>query len=214
MFVDGGISLCVLFFSMSRAGDQNESKRGRSKSPQAGKRLIAGVSIFVFTGCGASSARLSVGPMLDSKSNVAIEATFSLGFGMPLDYKGRSRHFLQGLAFVGGGSDVDTGDKIFTTGLGADHIYAAHPRFNLRSGMYFVYRNRDEKPHERDFLGWGAHLALMPVGAFDDSSFIVPQFCFGPEFRLDQSWDAHVGIPRTHFGVPLVVEVNLLVAGD
>jgi len=91
---------------MSRAGDQNESKPGRSKNPHPGKRLIVGASIFVFTGCGASSARLSVGPMLDSKSNVAIEATFSLGFGMPVDYHQRSRHYVQGLAFIGGGSGV------------------------------------------------------------------------------------------------------------
>lgn len=214
MVVDGSSRVCVEFFSMFQPIGQYESENAWSKICRTGKRLFVVASFLQLMACGATSARLSVGPVLDSKNNVAIESTFSLGFGMPVDYSGRSRHFVQGLAFIGGGADVDTGGKIFTTGIGADHIYTPNRRFNLRSGMYFVYRNRDEKPQERDLLGWGAHLALMPVGASDDSSYIVPQFCVGPEFRVDQSWDADKGTPRTHFGFPLVLEVNLLVAGD
>src|SRR5690349_9184426 len=113
--------------------------------------------------CGASSARLSIGPVLDSETHASIESTFSLGFGMPVDYHGRSQHYMQGLAFVGGGGDLDTGDKIVTTGVGANYIYWAAPRFDVRTGLYFVYRNRDEKPNERDLFGFGGHLGIMPV---------------------------------------------------
>lgn len=176
--------------------------------------FLALVSNVVLAGCGASSARLGVGPMVDSNRNVGIEATFSLGFGMPLDYHGRSKHFLQGLAFAGGGADVDTGAKIGTTGIGVDYIYWAHPRVDVRSGMYFVYRNRADMPKERDLLGVGAHLALMPVANNSNSSIFLPQFCIGPEFRVDQSWDANTGKSRAHFGFPLVIEVNLLAVGD
>lgn len=169
---------------------------------------------FLLVGCGASSARLGVGPVLDSNSNVGIESTFSLGFGMPVDYQGRSKHYLQGLGFVGGGADVDTGAQIVTAGVGADYIYWAHPRLDVRAGMYFVYRNRVEMTKERDLLGLGAHVAIMPVAAGSNSNIFVPQFCIGPEFRLDQSWDSNSNVTRTHFGFPLVLEVNLLAAGD
>ncbi len=172
------------------------------------------LTVLVLFGCGASSARLGVGPVVDSNSNVGIESTFSLGFGMPLDYRGRSKHYLQGLGFVGGGADVDTGAKIVTTGIGADYIYWAHPRFDVRTGVYFVYRNRDEMAKERDLFGLGAHVALMPVATGSDSNIFVPQFCIGPEFRVDQSWDSNSNISRAYFGFPLVLEVNLLAAGD
>jgi hypothetical protein len=171
-------------------------------------------SILLLSGCGASSARLGAGPVLDSNGSVGIESTFSLGFGMPLDYRGRSRHYLQGLGFVGGGADVDTDATIVTTGIGADYIYWAHPRLDVRTGMYFVYRNREEMPNERDLFGLGAHVALMPVATESDSNIFVPQFCIGPEFRVDHSWDANSGVGRTHFGFPLVIEFNLLAAGD
>jgi hypothetical protein len=109
---------------------------------------------------------------------------------------------------------VDTGEKIVTTGIGADYIYWAHPRLDIRAGAYFVYRNRDQGPYERDLLGLGAHLALMPVATDSESNIFVPQVCIGPEFRVDQSWDSHSNLTRTHFGFPLVLEVNLLAAGD
>lgn len=172
------------------------------------------LAVYILCGCGASSARLGVGPVIDSNNNVAIESTFSLGFGMPLDYQGRSKHYLQGLGFVGGGADVDSGAKIITTGIGADYIYWAHPRLDVRAGMYFVYRNREEMTKERDLFGLGAHVAIMPVATKSDSDIFVPQFCIGPEFRLDQSWDSNSNLSRTHFGFPLVIEVNLLAAGD
>jgi hypothetical protein len=186
----------------------------RERDWSSGSLLVAIVTGFFSSGCGASSARLGVGPVLDSDGRVGIESTFSLGFGMPLDYRGRSQHYMQGLAFVGGGADVDTDAKIVTTGIGADYIYWAHPRLDVRAGMYFVYRNREDKPKEHDLLGMGAHVALMPVTTGSDSSIFVPQFCIGPEFRVDQSWDAHSNASRTHFGFPLVMEFNLLAAGD
>ncbi len=177
--------------------------------------LLFGCSaIFLLSACGASSVRLGVGPVVDSNNNVGIESTFSLGIGMPLDYRSRSKHYLQGLGFVGGGADVDTGAKIVTTGIGADYIYWAHPRLDVRAGMYFVYRNREEMTKERDLYGLGAHVALMPVLSGSASNIFVPQFCIGPEFRVDQSWDSNSNVTRTFFGFPLVLEVNLLAAGD
>jgi hypothetical protein len=79
--------------------------------------------------------------------------------------------------------------------------------------MYFVYRNKDEKPYERDLFGVGAHLGIMPV-LWDDGTWIIPQFCIGPEIRVDQSWDSHTDKARSHFVIPLVFELNLLAAGD
>lgn len=178
------------------------------------RAVVLGVALCIVTGCGASSARIGVGPMLDSSGSVGIESTFSLGFGMPVDYRGRSKHYLQGVGFVGGGADVDTNAGIVTAGLGADYIYWAHRRFDVRAGLQFAYRNRRDEPNEKDLFGVGAHLALMGVGATDDSSWIVPQLCFGPEVRIDQMWDSKTGHARTHFVFPLVVEVNLLAAGD
>ena len=186
----------------------------RARGRQGVPLLPAVVTGFFLTACGASSARLGVGPVLDSNSNVGIESTFSLGFGMPLDYRGRSQHYMQGLAFVGGGADVDTDARIVTTGIGADYIYWAHPRLDVRAGMYFVYRNREDKPKEHDLFGLGAHVALMPVATGSDSNIFVPQFCVGPEFRIDQSWDSNSNASRTHFSFPLVMEFNLLAAGD
>lgn len=178
--------------------------------------LVLGTGIFVNSGCGASTARLGVGPVLDSNGNVGIESTFSLGFGMPVEYDGRSQHHLQGLGFAGGGGDVDTGAKIVTAGIGADYIYWAHPRLDVRAGMYFVYRNRDDKPKEHDLAGLGAHIALMPVVIGDDTGIFIPQFCIGPEFRIDHSWDQapYSNASRTHYSFPLVFEANLFAAGD
>lgn len=177
------------------------------------KRVVGMFFLVALPACGASSARVGVGPVVDSDRHVGIEATFSLGFGMPLDYRGRSQHYMQGLGFIGGGADVDTGGKIVTTGIGADYIYWAHPRLDVRAGAYFVYRSRVEKPYERDLFGFGGHVALLPI-ATDDSGIFVPQFCFGPEIRIDQSWDSNTGKGRSHFGFPLVIEFNILAAGD
>jgi hypothetical protein len=176
--------------------------------------LLTASAILTTSGCGATSARLGVGPAIDSNGRVTIESTFSLGFGMPLDYEGRSKHYLQAASFIGGGADVDTGAKIFTTGLGVDYIYWGHRRFDVRTGAYFVYRYRPEPSRDLDLLGLGAHLGLMPIVKGTDSDIFVPQVCIGPEFRIDQTWDASSNRSRTQFTVPLVVEFNLLAAGD
>jgi len=170
--------------------------------------------LVALSGCGATSARLGVGPTIDSAGRVTIESTFSLGFGMPLDFKGRSQHYMQGLGFVGGGADVDSETKVPTVGLGADYIYWAHPRFDVRTGVYFVYRNREESTKELDLFGLGAHLALLPVLTKNNSDLFVPQVCIGPDIRVDQSWDANSRVSRSQFSVPLVIEFNLLAAGD
>lgn len=170
--------------------------------------------LIAMTGCGATSVRLGVGPSIDSRGRWAVESTFSLGFGMPLDYKGRSEHYLQGLGFVGGTSNIDSDGQGPTFGFGADYIYWAHPRFDLRTGAYFVYRNRDEPMKELDLFGLGAHLSLLPVLTKRNSDVFVPQVCIGPDFRIDQTWDANSRLNRTQLTVPLILEFNLLTAGD
>ncbi len=166
------------------------------------------------SGCGASSLRVGAGPITDSDGRVGFESTVSLGIGMPLDYSGQSHHFLQGLGYIGGGTGSEQGSGTFTTGAGLDYIYWAHPRVDIRAGLQFVYRNHGEEPRDVDLLGVGAHLALLPVVISSDSSWMLLQFCVGPEFRVDQSWNARGGSSRGHLAVPLVAEFNLLATGD
>lgn len=182
------------------------------------RHVAASLGIFgllvTMTGCGATSGRLGVGPVFDSAGRVAIETTFSLGLGTPLDFKGRSQHYAQALVFGGGSSDVDVDAQGPTFGLGLDYIYWAHPRFDVRTGIYFVNRDREEAMKERNLFGFGAHLSLLPVLTKSHSNISVPQLCIGPDLRIDQTWDVNSRLSRSQFSVPLVVELNFLVAGD
>jgi hypothetical protein len=216
----------VKFFTMSsKLGKRKILRRWLGDWPHIGNfvwRLLIVIcsvtTVLAMCGCGATSARLGVGPAIDSRGRVAIETTFTLGLGTPLDFKGRSQHYLQGLGFVGGSSDVDadvdSDGQGPTAGLGVDYLYWAHPRFDVRTGAYFVYRNRDERMKELDLYGLGAHLALLPVLTKKNSDVLVPQVCIGLDFRVDQAWDANSRLSRTQFAAPLVIEINLLAAGD
>lgn len=222
MCVDAFSRLLVQFFDMPPRSAKRENLRRWFRDWPYIEHFVWRLSIAIGSmstlmgtgGCGATSARLGVGPAIDSLGRVSIESTFTLGLGMPLDFKERSHHYLQGLGFAGGSSDVDSQVKGPTVGLGVDYIYWAHPRFDVRTGAYFVYRNRDEPMRELDLSGLGVHLALMPVLTNKNSDIFVPQLCIGPDIRVDQSWDAHSRRSRAQFAIPIVIEFNLLAAGD
>jgi len=86
------------------------------------------------SGCGATSIRLSVGPSLDDSGNAGFESTLSLGGGMPLEYSGRSHHYVQASAHAGGGYEGKTDVAFFSTGGQLDYIYFAEPKLLDRAG--------------------------------------------------------------------------------
>src|SRR4051812_34593961 len=104
------------------------------------RALLLVLCVSTLGGCGASSIRVGIGPTVDTGGRVGVESTLSLGIGMPLDYRGRSHHFLQAQASTGGGLDSQTKGGMVALGTALDYIYWAEPKLDVRVGAHFAYR--------------------------------------------------------------------------
>lgn len=144
---------------------------------------------------------------------MGVESTFSIGIGTPLDFKGRSHHFLQALGSIGGGFDGRTASGMVVAGADLDYIYWAEPRLDVRAGAHFSYVQPAKDGSEK-LYGAGAHIGILPALVQLESSWMAPQLVLGPEFRLTYLWSDPPGAARTLFSLPLVAELNLLAAGD
>lgn len=177
-----------------------------------GPRLLALIlGATAISGCGASTLRVEVAPTIDSGGRPGVESLLALGLGMPIDYGGRSHHFVQGLGFVGGGFDGRERAGELVTGAGIDYIHWAEPKMDIRAGARFAYR--DIKGEARAFA-MGGHFALMPMVMKDDSGWMALHLGLGPDLRIEYLWGDPRGENRTLFSLPLVLELNLLAVGD
>lgn len=161
-------------------------------------------------GCGATTIRLETAPTLDTGGRPGFESLVSLGVGLPLDFRGRSHHFIQARAAVGGGVDGQTARGMFVAVTDLDYIYWAEPRLDLRAGLRLSYRNTGDAK----LFGLGGRLGLLPIVHGDDANWLVWHFCLGPELRIESLWSDSTGAQRGLFSVPLIAELNFLAAGD
>jgi hypothetical protein len=190
-------------------------KRMRS----SGKTTRLGGLAVVFAapllaGCGATTLRLSLGPTADTDERVGFESSLAIGIGTPLSFDGRSHHFAQGLASLGGGYDGKTRAGFVGTSLAADYIYFAEPHLLVRAGVPLTLRLAPDSTAEPELFGVGAHVALMPVVAGSFGGPIVGLFCLGPDLRVERVADLDGGPARARFSLPFVAELVTLIAGD
>jgi hypothetical protein len=62
--------------------------------------------------------------------------------------------------------------------------------------------------------GFGGHGAVLPMVYANDASWLVTHVCIGPELRGEVLSGNPAGGALGLFSLPLVVELNLLGAGD
>jgi hypothetical protein len=170
----------------------------------------------LLSGCGAMTARVGIGPTLDTTGKPGFESMLTLGVGTPLDFHGRSHHFFQAASSVGGGMDSQTKKASVLLAQDFDYIYWAEPRLDVRAGMRLSFRSvpAADQGSGVKLYGFGAHMAFMPIVWHHDGGWLVSQFNIGPDLRLDYLWSDPGGYSRGQFSVPLGFELNGLGAGD
>lgn len=176
--------------------------------------FIALLLPLLLGGCGATTLRLDIGPSIDAFGGAGFESTLSLGLGMPLDYIGRSHHYVQAMGSLGGGLDTRDANALFISAASFNYIYWAEPSLDIRTGLRFSHRNRLPDAGKPGLYGFGGHLAILPVVIGDASGWAVAHFCLGPELRLESLWGSPPGDERLLFSLPLAAELTVLMAGD
>jgi hypothetical protein len=161
-------------------------------------------------GCGATTVRLELVPTVDSGGHVGFEVALGGGIGLPLDYSGRSHHFIQAREELGGGLDGQSRRAMFVTATDVDYVYWAEPRMDIRGGLRLSYRSLTDQK----LYGLGARLGLLPIVKGDDGNWLVAHLCVGPELRFENLFGDPSTGSRGLFSVPLVIEGNFLAAGD
>ena len=158
--------------------------------------------------------RLSAGPELGSNGDAGFDAMLNVGIGTPLDFEGRSHHYLQAHGSLGGGGTGAPLSGQFTALGGFDYIYWAEPRLVMRTGVLFAYRSVWDAPVASDLGGAGGHLALLPVVKLFEGGPMEALFAMGPDVRVLglTSFGTSPGGPT--FAVPLVAELDVFAAGD
>ena len=168
---------------------------------------------LLLAGCGATTVRVAVGPTLDSSGHAGVVSTLSLGVGFPVDFHGRSKHYVQGLASVGGGRDGATGAGVVVAATDLDYIHWAEPRnMDVRAGLHFAAQNLPATSTSR--YGFGAHAGVLPMVYQDNTTWLVTHVCVGPELRGEALSGNPAGGALGVFSLPLVTELNWLGAGD
>jgi hypothetical protein len=181
--------------------------------------LLTTLTLFAVmggAGCGATTIQLSVAPTIDTAGHLGVSATVGAGIGSPVDFNGRSHHFVQALASAGGGYDGAAGARMETAGVDADYIYWARAALDLRAGVGFTYRHVEPvaaEPHGVARYAANAHVALLPVVSGDERGWLVRHLCIGAALRGELAWSDPSG-ERGLFSLPLLVELELLAAGD
>lgn len=178
------------------------------------RSLLIPLSACLICGCGATTLRVSGSPTLDTSARSGFEILASLGIGMPLDYSGRSHHYVQVRPVLGGGMDTRTAEGLFVTGGEADYIYWAEPAVDVRLGFQGLFRSLPGVPTDNEGGSFGGHLGVYPIVLGDGSGWMVAQLVIGPEARIDYVAMSGPNGGRAQFSIPLVVELNMLGAGD
>jgi hypothetical protein len=93
-----------------------------------------------------------------------------------------------------------------------DHIYWIASRLDTRAGLHVAFQSVPDQNTIRN--GAGAHAAIVPMVFQDDRSWLVTQVCVGPEIRAEVLSGNPAGGALGVFSLPLLVELNLLGAGD
>lgn len=176
-------------------------------------RIALAIGAIAIAGCGATTVRVTAAPTLDDAARVGFESTLSIGIGWPLDFSGRSHHFVQGRGVVGGGLDRSTEKSVVLAGGELDYIYWGEPALDVRFGLHLGYRKVSDVPARPEASTVGFHLAALPIVRSSGSSWMVPQLVIGPEVRAEYVWDG-VNPGRAIASLPLVIEGNFLAAGD
>jgi hypothetical protein len=174
--------------------------------------VALGAAALVLSGCGATTVRAAIGPTVDTGGNAGVVGTFSLGVGWPLDFHGRSHHYVQALGGIGGGRDGATGGPMVAAALDLDHIYWFESRLDTRAGLHLAYQGIPDKSATR--YGGGAHAGIVPMVFQDASGWLVTQVCVGPEIRAEALSGNPAGGTLGVFSLPLLIELNFLGAGD
>jgi hypothetical protein len=177
-------------------------------------RLPAVILPAALISAGCASFRLAGGPTLDTGGKVGATGGFAIGFTMPVDFHGRSHHYLQALASIGGGRDGATGGAMFSPALDLDYIYWAEPRMDVRAGLHLPFEAVPTLTSYNPRFGFGGHAAVLPIVYANGGSWLVTHLCVGPELRGEALSGNPAGGALGLFSLPLVVELNLLPAGD
>lgn len=174
---------------------------------------------MVMVGCGATSVRVSVGPTVDTRGQVGVEAGAAVAIGWPVDLRGRSRHFVQLRGGVSAERRGDGGGAVLR--LDADTLHWALPGLDVRAGAGYARRLGDERmpalsssasPSSSGASAWLALLGVVHQNAGGHP--MVHHVAVGPELRAEVLWlDAGRGT-RGLFSLPLTAELSLLAAGD
>lgn len=171
-------------------------------------------SALLLAGCGATTLRGAIGPTLDSQGKVGVETTFGLGIGTPVDFSGRSHHYLQVMPSLGGGMDGQTRKGILRVAGDVDYLYWAGSSMDVRGGLRLSYRTIPSAPDEAGLYGIGGHFAFLPVVSGDEGGWMVRHFCVGPQLELEYLVSDPAGKSRSLISLPLVVDLTFLGAGD
>lgn len=178
-------------------------------------RCLRAAMLLLLGGCGATTARLGIAPTLSVDGGGAgVEATFALGLGTPVDFRGPSRHYLQALGTAGGGLDARTGGRVVVARADLGYLHLATPSLALRAGLGFVYHHVQGDADGRALYGVGAHLGVLPVVKSPAPGVILKNLSVGPELRVDYLWSGAAAASHGQLSLPLVVEFDLLAAGD
>jgi hypothetical protein len=182
-------------------------------------RLVIIPCAWLLGGCGASTIRVEVAPTLNDSGRPGVESALSFGLGMPLDFHGRSHHYLQALASLGGGgvggrSGGQPMAGAFLAAAGVDYIYWAEPRLDLRAGARFTFRQLSPAADGTRLFGLGGHLGILPMVKKNDAGWLLMHLCLGPALRMEALWSSPPGGAQALFSLPLILELNLLAAGD
>lgn len=176
------------------------------------RALLAGLSLSLL-GCGATSLRVALAPTLDDSGRGGFEAYLMAGLGMPLDYSGRSHHFVQSLVSLGGGADPRTKHGLVLMNMDLSYLYRGDRVMDIRVGPRFSMRalpTRDEPW----MLGMGFSVGIMPILVESGSEWITLHWNLGAELRIDHFWSDLSQAEHSLFSPALVFDINLLATGD
>jgi hypothetical protein len=175
--------------------------------------LLGFVASLSVLGCGATTLRVTAGPTLDTSGGAGFESLVSFGVGWPLDFHGRSHHYIQGRATLGGGHSSRAQKGVVIVGAELDYIHWAGS-FDVRAGLHGFYRSLPDNQDSTDEHAFGGHVGIYPMVLGDGSGWLVQQLLIGPELRVEYLGTSDPAAALGHVSVPLVIEITLLGAGD
>lgn len=163
-------------------------------------------------------ARIEIAPTIDTLGHPGFEALFGAAVGIPVNFKGRSRHFARARAGLGAGAFAPIPGGFFTSAIDLDYLYWAGgdkgPSMHVVAGLRSSIRTAPNSDKAPSFYGFGGRFAIMPAVYANEAGWLVRHLTIGPELRIEGLWSNPPGSGRAIVGLPLVVEISGLAAGD